>query len=1006
VKRYLILLALCGAAFGQTLTVNLAGAGFGTVTGSGQTYQNINLYTSASWLLCTYNASQVPPFCAGGTGIPSPPATGPTTGISSPSLSGSAAEFTLSGPNSTNTGWYQNFGASDSNTTFVLDEYIYIPTASLALMNDFERDQFQYLHSGSSGLTINSRYYWGTHCVLHGGDWFVWNSFTAAWVDTGASCSGVTANTWHHLVETVHRVPGDSSGSSGYGKMYFDSIVWDGTNVCGGSCPTTSAGALPAGYAEQTGIMLETDILTAGTVNVYDDEINETQSGAPGIACPGMCSASFGSGASVTLAAAANSGSSFGGWSGACSGSGSCVVAMTSAQSVTATFKSSGGGGHSINGVTCGPPTYSCSYQGTNTVQTPNTPPITSPLSSGMNCVAGTANGSGNGLYNSVGYDTSLNPLGLNPITRLTDNCMGSGYPFASTASGGDNDSGSNCAQRGVTPGSVFTTTICAITNTYFITLTLDGCPYVEALQVINSQIQVVAPISATKGPGFTTPVCGDFSWSHTNPAITYNTPSSGVPTIYQTTWTWSGVPGTTVAYSQTSLYNLQTLCPLPASFSTTWASSTSSDITDQYFTLALSNTGGQNTGVYMVFLDTTSATPTCAVYVTGGTTSAAGTMACNGANCPPPSALASFAPGCLFTIHDVFMLQNAANGFGYIPLSTGGQTSGHTCVTDKPVWQPYGPQLLQGTIKGTKGGLVFTGGHYSTGYNNIGVINNPYFYSVPASGVMAVSDTLTVAINGSPAVQGAFFTTPLPLGSIGPGSSLVIDTGANQETVSVISILNAESPPVITFFNAIFLKNHPRGVTITNIATPFTTFSLNCENHFSQQNANPAETNPIVGSSASNNYTTSSLTSTYPATGGQWFNEVYVAGGILGSTVGRITHNFILGEGNTGGCGTNDVGPFDNGNTNFDASQAIGDVTQDGAIFWWSSSFLGQLGTDALGNPYAAIFAVGLDMTAGSGGGSGGGTGLPNPPPAPVPWFTKRFDEIRLAIECAVGLA
>jgi hypothetical protein len=57
-----------------------------------------------------------------------------------------------------------------------------------------------------------------------------------------------------------------------------------------------------------------------------------------GISCGATCVASFSSGTAVTLSAAANLGSTFDGWSGACSGSGACVVTMTSAQSVNATF--------------------------------------------------------------------------------------------------------------------------------------------------------------------------------------------------------------------------------------------------------------------------------------------------------------------------------------------------------------------------------------------------------------------------------------------------------------------------------------------------------------------------------------------------------------------------------------------------------------------------------------------------------------------------------------------
>jgi arabinogalactan endo-1,4-beta-galactosidase len=57
-----------------------------------------------------------------------------------------------------------------------------------------------------------------------------------------------------------------------------------------------------------------------------------------GIACPGTCAASFASGTSVALAQVPNSGSTFAGWTGACTGVASCSVTMDAAESVTATF--------------------------------------------------------------------------------------------------------------------------------------------------------------------------------------------------------------------------------------------------------------------------------------------------------------------------------------------------------------------------------------------------------------------------------------------------------------------------------------------------------------------------------------------------------------------------------------------------------------------------------------------------------------------------------------------
>jgi plastocyanin len=64
-----------------------------------------------------------------------------------------------------------------------------------------------------------------------------------------------------------------------------------------------------------------------------------------GISCGAVCAAGFPSGGTVTLTAVAAGGSSFSGWSGACSGTDPCEVNVSGAKKVTATFTSSGGPG-------------------------------------------------------------------------------------------------------------------------------------------------------------------------------------------------------------------------------------------------------------------------------------------------------------------------------------------------------------------------------------------------------------------------------------------------------------------------------------------------------------------------------------------------------------------------------------------------------------------------------------------------------------------------------------
>jgi hypothetical protein len=61
------------------------------------------------------------------------------------------------------------------------------------------------------------------------------------------------------------------------------------------------------------------------------------------INCGSTCATTFAAGTTVTLTAQPSPGSSFSGWSGACSGTGSCSVSMSADRSVTATFKKSTG---------------------------------------------------------------------------------------------------------------------------------------------------------------------------------------------------------------------------------------------------------------------------------------------------------------------------------------------------------------------------------------------------------------------------------------------------------------------------------------------------------------------------------------------------------------------------------------------------------------------------------------------------------------------------------------
>jgi hypothetical protein len=78
--------------------------------------------------------------------------------------------------------------------------------------------------------------------------------------------------------------------------------------------------------------------LSTLTVTKTGDGSGTVTSSPAGISCGATCSHNYALGTMVTLTASAASGSAFSGWSGACSGSGACVVTVNADTAVTATF--------------------------------------------------------------------------------------------------------------------------------------------------------------------------------------------------------------------------------------------------------------------------------------------------------------------------------------------------------------------------------------------------------------------------------------------------------------------------------------------------------------------------------------------------------------------------------------------------------------------------------------------------------------------------------------------
>jgi hypothetical protein len=102
-----------------------------------------------------------------------------------------------------------------------------------------------------------------------------------------------------------------------------------------------------------TGLILSGDLmrLTVGSggggtqtlsVSVAGAGTGTVTSSPAGITCPGDCSQTYTTGTMVTLTAAPGASSTFAGWSGACTGTGTCQVTMNAPVAVTATFSTGG----------------------------------------------------------------------------------------------------------------------------------------------------------------------------------------------------------------------------------------------------------------------------------------------------------------------------------------------------------------------------------------------------------------------------------------------------------------------------------------------------------------------------------------------------------------------------------------------------------------------------------------------------------------------------------------
>lgn len=189
------------------------------VNGSGTTFSN--LQRGAGWKSSGQlapNYSDCIPSCPGVTWSM-------LQGITSPSLSGDAAEFNVGGltPYSDALffnqliGSFSTQGLPDNDHTivssarnFTYDAYFYLPDAPDTQAMEFDINWFL----NSVGIT------WGTECRIRGGhEWDVWDNVAGHWNPTGFACNPLQ-NAWNHVTVTAQRGPNNT--------VIYESITLNG----------------------------------------------------------------------------------------------------------------------------------------------------------------------------------------------------------------------------------------------------------------------------------------------------------------------------------------------------------------------------------------------------------------------------------------------------------------------------------------------------------------------------------------------------------------------------------------------------------------------------------------------------------------------------------------------------------------------------------------------------------------------------------------------------------
>jgi hypothetical protein len=193
-----------------------------TVTGSGKTLTNLQAtqgWNSWGQLAPTY--ADCPAPCAGVKWSMK-------QGVTSPSLTGDATQFSISGTipysdvlwENPLIGQFSTQGLPDVDEkllptlhNFTYDAWFFVTNASVTQALEFDVNMFQ----NTVGMT------WGTECrVEAGNEWDIWDNSAEKWVPTGIACNPINGG-WNHVTINVQREPDNT--------LLYESISLNGVTA-------------------------------------------------------------------------------------------------------------------------------------------------------------------------------------------------------------------------------------------------------------------------------------------------------------------------------------------------------------------------------------------------------------------------------------------------------------------------------------------------------------------------------------------------------------------------------------------------------------------------------------------------------------------------------------------------------------------------------------------------------------------------------------------------------